>query len=74
MNPGGGTVKTYRCTACGGRFDHDSAKHPLRETWLTKTIAKCRVLSKEAASQKGKGKSKGGGAKPKDKGKKIVLL
>jgi hypothetical protein len=76
MNPtASGTVTTYRCTACGGRFDHDSAKYPSRETWLTKTIAKCRVLSKEAAaSQKGKGKSKGGGAKPKGTGKKKTTI
>ena len=71
MNPtASGTVKTYRCTACGARFDYDSAKYPSRESWLTKTIAKCRVLSAEAAaSKKGKGKSKDGAPKPKPKGK-----
>ena len=49
-----GNSKTYRCSACGGRFTHDQDKGQTFEQWRDKKIAKCKT------AKGGKGGAKSG--------------
>ena len=53
-----GASKTYRCSACGGRFTHDEDKGQTFEQWRDTKIAKCPNAVKTKAAKAGKGGAK----------------